>query len=98
MSIKIDLNDKWVLTSDDKQFILNRRSWAQEDKYDKEGKLIVRAGDEQLSPCAFWGDVRSLLAALPSRVVMSTSDANTLEQLANDYRRVMAEILKQVSR
>jgi len=51
-----------------------------------------------LTPYAFWGDVESMLRALPSRVVMAISNAKTLEELANDYRITMAKILSQVRR
>jgi hypothetical protein len=86
MTIKINLSDKLVLTSDKNQFILNQRSIASEGKTDKEGNVIHRAGDEILSPFACYGDLGSCLRRVPQQAIMQ-SDAESLDYMIAELKK-----------
>jgi hypothetical protein len=93
MPIKINLSDKLVLTSDKRQFILNQRSIAEEGKTDKDGNVMHRAGDEILSPFAFYSDLASCLNCVPNRVIMQ-SNAKTIGEVLDEVKNVRDLIRK----
>lgn len=90
--IRIKLSKKLVLTSDSRQFILNKSKKAKEDKYDKDDNLILKRGDEVLYPIGHYGDLKSALIAIPNRVVMN-SNITKIDRMINLYKKTVDNLL-----
>lgn len=73
--MNIQLNDKWWLTSTDRCFVLNKMHVI------KSGE---RAGETTLSPVAYYSSLETLFQRL-FELSLYTSDATTIEQLAEDF-------------
>jgi len=76
--MRIEIEDKWVITSDKFQFILQEKGIA------KEGK---NAGQEVLKSATFYPRIDLLISALISRNVRE-SDVSSLEQMAYVINKV----------
>lgn len=71
MGIYVELSDDLILTSDERQFILNRVSVS--------GKDSKIPGVKTLRPYAYFGDIVSMLKCIPQRSLMA-SDCKTLKE------------------
>jgi len=78
MSIRIEIGDKWVITSDRYQFILN------EKKVVKSGKNV---GDECLGVIGFYPKINQLISGLIHHHIQ-TSEIKTIENMAAEIERL----------
>ncbi|EPM0355646.1 TPA: hypothetical protein MHL43_06775 [Klebsiella pneumoniae] len=78
MSIRIEIGDKWVITSDQYQFILN------EKKVVKSGK---KAGEEWLDTIGYYPKVNQLISGLIHHHIQ-TATINSLVEMAAEIERV----------
>ncbi|MGK4352092.1 DUF5405 family protein [Enterobacter sichuanensis] len=78
MSIRIEIGDKWVITSDKYQFILN------EKKVAKSGK---NAGEEWLDTIGYYPKINQLISGLLHHHIHS-SDIASIEAMAAEIERV----------
>ncbi|ENT6120843.1 Uncharacterised protein [Klebsiella pneumoniae] len=78
MSIRIEIGDKWVITSDQYQFILN------EKKVVKSGK---KAGEEWLDTIGYYPKVNQLISGLIHHHIQ-TAAINSLVEMAAEIERV----------
>lgn len=92
MGIRIKLSKKYMLTSDKKQFILNKIKIAKETKKNNDGEIIVRKGDEILFPFGFYPTLESALKQIPDRIVMD-SNATSFLLLKKKYQKTIDRIL-----
>lgn len=78
MSIRIEVSDKWVITSDQYQFILN------EKKVVKSGK---KAGEEWLDTIGYHPKINQLISGLIHHHIQ-TATINSLVEMAAEIERV----------
>ena len=78
MSIRIEVGDKWVITSDQYQFILN------EKKVVKSGK---KAGEEWLDTIGYYPKVNQLISGLIHHHIQN-SEINSLKGMADEIERI----------
>lgn len=78
MSIRIEIGDKWVITSDQFQFILN------EKKVVKAGK---NAGEEWLATIGYYPKINQLISGLIHHHIQQSSIA-TLDAMATEIERI----------
>ncbi len=78
MSIRIEVGDKWVVTSDQYQFILN------EKKVVKSGK---KAGEEWLDTIGYYPKINQLISGLIHHHIQ-TETINSLVEMAAEIERV----------
>ncbi|HDX8822871.1 TPA: DUF5405 family protein [Klebsiella michiganensis] len=78
MSIRIEVSDKWVITSDQYQFILN------EKKVVKSGK---KAGEEWLDTIGYYPKINQLISGLIHHHIQ-TATINFLVEMAAEIERV----------
>lgn len=78
MSIHIKVGDKWVITSDQYQFILNEK---------KVGKAGSREGVEYLDVIGYYPKISQLISAL-IRNHIENSVISSLEAMAAEIERV----------
>lgn len=78
MSIRIEVSDKWVITSDQYQFILN------EKKVVKSGK---KAGEEWLDTIGYYQKINQLISGLIHHHIQ-TATINSLVEMAAEIERV----------
>lgn len=78
MSIHIEICDKWVVTSDQYQFILN------EKKVVKSGK---KAGEEWLDTVGYYPKINQLISGLIHHHIHN-SDITSLEAMATEIDRI----------
>ncbi len=78
MSIRIEVSDKWVITSDQYQFILN------EKKVVKSGK---KAGEEWLDTIGYYPKINQLISGLIHHHI-KTATINSLVEMAAEIERV----------
>ena len=78
MSIRIEVSDKWVITSDQYQFILN------EKKVVKSGK---KAGEEWLDTIGYYPKINQLISGLIHHHIQ-TATINSLVEMAAEIERV----------
>lgn len=90
--IRIKIHEKYMLTSDNKQFILNKIKIAKETKRDKDRQIIYREGDELLFPFSFYPSLESAIKKIPDRILM-TSDANSIKELIENYKSIVNKLL-----
>lgn len=72
MSIRIEIGDKWIITSDQYQFILN------EKKVVKSGK---KAGEEWLDTIGYYPKINQLISGLVHHQIQ-TATINSLSEMA----------------
>lgn len=80
MSIHIEIGDKWVITSDQYQFILN------EKKVNKSGK---NAGEERLDTIGYYPKINQLISGLAHHHIQ-TESINSLTDMASEIERFSA--------
>ncbi|TBP35401.1 DUF5405 family protein [Klebsiella quasipneumoniae] len=78
MSIRIEIGDKWIITSDQYQFILN------EKKVVKSGK---KAGEEWLDTIGYYPKVNQLISGLIHHHIQN-SEINSLKGMADEIERI----------
>lgn len=78
MSIRIEVSDKWVITSDQYQFILN------EKKVVKSGK---KAGEEWLDTIGYYPKINQLISGLIHHHIQ-TATINSLVEMAAEIERI----------
>ncbi len=78
MSIRIEIGDKWIITSDQYQFILN------EKKVVKSGK---KAGEEWLDTIGYYPKVNQLISGLIHHHIQ-ISEINSLKGMADEIERI----------
>ncbi|EAA3011792.1 DUF5405 family protein [Salmonella enterica] len=78
MSIRIEIDDKWVITSDQYQFILN------EKKVVKSGK---NAGEEWLDTIGYCPKINQLISGLIHHHIQQSS-ITTLDAMAAEIERI----------
>ncbi|ECD9318943.1 hypothetical protein FX348_18420 [Salmonella enterica] len=78
MSIRIEIGDKWVITSDQYQFILN------EKKVVKSGK---KAGEEWLDTIGYYPKINQLISGLVHHQIQ-TAPLNSLTEVAAEIEKL----------
>lgn len=78
MSIRIEIGDKWIITSDQYQFILN------EKKVVKSGK---KAGEEWLDTIGYYQKINQLISGLIHHHIQQTS-ITALDAMAAEIERI----------
>ncbi|EBV3772081.1 DUF5405 family protein [Salmonella enterica subsp. enterica serovar Chester] len=78
MSIRIEIGDKWIITSDQYQFILN------EKKVVKSGK---KAGEECLDTIGYYQKINQLISGLIHHHIQQSS-ITALDQMASEIERI----------
>lgn len=78
MGIRIEIGDKWIITSDQYQFILN------EKKTVKAGK---KAGEEWLDTIGYYPKINQLVSGLIHHHIQS-STISTIDELAAEIERL----------
>lgn len=78
MSIRIEIGDKWIITSDQYQFILN------EKKVVKSGK---KAGEEWLDTIGYYPKINQLISGLIHHRIQQSS-ITALDQMASEIERI----------
>lgn len=78
MGIRIEVGDKWVITSDQYQFILN------EKKVVKSGN---KAGEEWLDTIGYYPKINQLISGLIHRQIHG-SDITAIDAMAEEIERV----------
>ncbi|MDN4966027.1 DUF5405 family protein [Enterobacter hormaechei] len=78
MSIRIEIADKWVITSDQFQFILN------EKKVIKSGK---NAGEEWLDTIGYYPKINQLITGLVHHQIQTTP-INSLSEMAEEIEKL----------
>lgn len=78
MSIRIEVGDKWVITSDQYQFILNEKKIAQSGK---------KAGEEWLDTIGYYPKINQLISGLLHHHIHS-SDIASIEAMAAEIERI----------
>lgn len=80
MSLKIEIGDKWVITSDQYQFILN------EKKVVKSGK---KAGEEWLDTIGYYPKINQLISGLIHHQILQSTICS-IEEMAAEIKRIGA--------
>ncbi len=80
MSIRIEIGDKWVITSDQYQFILNAK------KVVKSGK---KAGEEWLDTIGYYPKIEQLISGLIHHHIQQ-STITSIEEMAAEIKRIGA--------
>ncbi|HBY4991599.1 DUF5405 family protein [Klebsiella pneumoniae] len=80
MGIRIEVGDKWVITSDQYQFILNEKKVAQSGK---------KAGEEWLDTIGYYPKINQLISGLINHHIQTTT-INSLSEMAAEIERVGA--------
>lgn len=78
MSLRIEIGDKWVITSDQYQFILNEKKVAQSGK---------KAGEEWLDTVGYYPKINQLISGLIHHNIHG-SNITTLDAMATEIERV----------
>ena len=83
--MRIDINEKYVITSDVDQFIVSTRNTVKTDrKASKDGKEGAKAGDEYLTAVGYLSTVEQCFRYLLQRQIRESS--------ASGFKAVMAEV------
>ena len=78
MGIRIEVGDKWVITSDQYQFILNEKKVAQSGK---------KAGEEWLDTIGYYPKINQLISGLAHHCIHN-SELQTLNDIASEIERL----------
>ncbi|EMB5331444.1 DUF5405 family protein [Salmonella enterica] len=78
MGIRIEVGDKWVITSDQYQFILNEKKVAQSGK---------KAGEEWLDTIGYYPKINQLISGLIHHHIQQSS-ITTLDEMAAEIERI----------
>ncbi|HID2602953.1 TPA: DUF5405 family protein [Klebsiella pneumoniae] len=78
MGIRIEVGDKWVITSDQYQFILNEKKVAQSGK---------KAGEEWLDTIGYYPKINQLISGLIHHHIQN-SEIKSLKGMADEIERI----------
>ncbi|HEL3495663.1 TPA: DUF5405 family protein [Klebsiella pneumoniae] len=78
MGIRIEVGDKWIITSDQYQFILNEKKVAQSGK---------KAGEEWLDTIGYYPKINQLISRLIHHYIHN-SELQTLNDIASEIERL----------
>lgn len=78
MSIRIEVGDKWVITSDQYQFILNEKKVVQSGK---------KAGEEWLDTIGYYPKINQLISGLIHHHIQQSS-ITVLDAMAAEIERI----------
>ncbi|HBT3146234.1 TPA: hypothetical protein MBF30_001362 [Klebsiella aerogenes] len=78
MGIRIEVGDKWVITSDQYQFILNEKKVAQSGK---------KAGEEWLDTIGYYPKINQLISGLIHHHIHN-SELQTLNDIGSEIERL----------
>ncbi|WP_338300933.1 DUF5405 family protein [Escherichia coli] len=78
MGIRIEVGDKWVITSDQYQFILNEKKVAQSGK---------KAGEEWLDTIGYYPKINQLITGLVHHQIQN-SEIKSLKGMADEIERI----------
>ncbi|EPR7654499.1 DUF5405 family protein [Klebsiella pneumoniae] len=78
MGIRIEVGDKWVITSDQYQFILNEKKVAQSGK---------KAGEEWFDTIGYYPKINQLISGLIHHHIQQSS-ITALDQMAYKIERI----------
>lgn len=78
MAIRIEVGDKWVITSDQYQFILNEKKVAQSGK---------KAGEEWLDTIGYYPKINQLISGLIHHQIHN-SEIKSLKGMADEIERI----------
>ncbi|HBS1846643.1 TPA: DUF5405 family protein [Klebsiella pneumoniae] len=78
MGIRIEVGDKWVITSDQYQFILNEKKVAQSGK---------KAGEEWLDTIGYYPKINQLISGLIHHHIQQSS-ITSLDAMAAEIERI----------
>ncbi|HHE4800274.1 TPA: DUF5405 family protein [Escherichia coli] len=78
MGIRIEVGDKWVITSDQYQFILNEKKVAQSGK---------KTGEEWLDTIGYYPKINQLISGLIHHHIQQSS-ITTLDAMAAEIERI----------
>ncbi|HAV7603100.1 TPA: DUF5405 family protein [Escherichia coli] len=78
MGIRIEVGDKWVITSDQYQFILNEKKVAQSGK---------KAGEEWLDTIGYYPKINQLISGLVHHQIQN-SEIKSLKGMADEIERI----------
>lgn len=78
MSIRIEVGDKWVITSDQFKFILNEKKIAQSGK---------KAGEEWLGTIGYYPKINQLISGLVHHQIQN-SEIKSLKSMADEIERI----------
>lgn len=78
MAIRIEVGDKWVITSDQYQFILNEKKVAQSGK---------KAGEEWLDTIGYYPKINQLISGLVHHQIHN-SEIKSLKGMADEIERI----------
>ncbi|MBK4284477.1 DUF5405 family protein [Enterobacter hormaechei] len=78
MAIRIEVGDKWVITSDQYQFILNEKKVAQSGK---------KAGEEWLDTIGYYPKINQLISGLVHHQIQN-SEIKSLKDMADEIERI----------
>lgn len=78
MGIRIEVGDKWVITSDQYQFILNEKKVVQSGK---------KAGEEWLDTVGYYSKINQLISGLVHHQIQN-SEIKSLKVMADEIERI----------
>lgn len=91
--INIKLSKRYALTSDSRQFILNKIKIANETKRDKKtNEIIYKKGDELLFPFAFFPSLEAAIKGIPDKIILN-SNIKTIDGLITQYKKTIDKLL-----
>jgi len=95
--LRIDINEKYVITSDVDQFIVSTRNTVKTDrKASKDGKEGAKAGDEYLTPVGYLSTVEQCFRFLLQRQIRE-SRATSFKELKEEVERIEAELKEAIA-
>lgn len=94
--MKIYVNEKYAITSDPDQFIVNVRSTYKSDQKDTDTKKGAKAGDELLKPIAYLHTLRQCVRHLLLRQVRE-SDVEGIKAVMAEVERIEKEIKEAIN-
>jgi len=95
--LRIDINEKYVITSDVDQFIVSTRNTVKTDrKASKDGKEGAKAGDEYLTAVGYLSTVEQCFRYLLQRQIRESS-ANGFSAIMTEVERIEKELREAIT-
>lgn len=82
-----------MLTSDSRQYILNKIKLRTETKRDNKGKIIYRKGEEYLFPFEYFPSLEVVLRKVPDKILMR-SNITSVKGLIKKYNQIVEILLE----
>jgi len=93
--LRIDINEKFCITSDINQFIINTKGVIKTDRKGTDDKPGAKAGDEYLTPVAFPPTIGQCYTWLFRRMIREC-DAVGFKAVVEEARRIEAELTESI--